>query len=190
MRVPDGVPRSHMNPDVGGVPPAWLQGACPHSRVLTGLPELPKRTARRCGRGRGDREPDDGPRHGGRGLVGRGGEPKGWRRFAWEADTLPAELLPLGRPGPQSVQRESTTRARRWAIAARHGPIVPRSWTAPQRHKAGVTELRPVLTITERVKGALHNHQLVGRGALPATAQGSRPGSAGKGLTAEAPQRS
>jgi hypothetical protein len=69
------------------------------------------------------------------------------------------------------VQRESTTRAQRWAIAARHGLIALRSWTAPQRHKAGVTELRPVLTITERVKGALHNHQLVGRGALPATAQ-------------------
>jgi len=36
-------------------------------------------------------------------------------RPAWEADTLPAELLPLGRLGPKPVRRESTTGARRWA---------------------------------------------------------------------------
>src|SRR5450759_4874606 len=44
----------------------------------------------------------------------RGGGPGG-SRFAWEADTLPAELLPLGRLGPKPVRRESTTGARRWA---------------------------------------------------------------------------
>ena len=35
-------------------------------------------------------------------------------RSPWEAGTLPAELLPLGRPGPEPVRRESTSGARRW----------------------------------------------------------------------------
>jgi len=45
-------------------------------------------------------------------------------RPAWEADTLPAELLPLGRLGPRPVRRESTTRAGLWPRSrARHFEI-------------------------------------------------------------------